>query len=160
MYLEKYFQERFSQKGLKGQLKTFFFAKGQGNTIKDLQGKLKCQAFPEILTLHFLNLPDILGSAQLSAILGTAYILQKVSLSCWIDAEKWLRIAKKRTGKDHTIIINIYGLLENPNIYLISYAKLITYQETIMTNMQNIMKYSTKRNYKYVPFQEAFPWLQ
>ena len=49
-----------------------------------------------------------------------------MSLSCWIDAEKWLRIAKKRTGKDHTIIINSYGLLENPNIYLISYAKLTT----------------------------------
>ena len=68
----------FHKKDIEGQLKTFFFAKGQGNTIKDSQGKLKCQAFPEILTLHFLNLPDIFGSAQLSAILGTAYILQKV----------------------------------------------------------------------------------
>ena len=102
-----------------------------------------------------MNLPDIFESAQLS------YLVESVmSLSCWIDAETWLRIAEKRTGENHTMIINSYGLLENPNIYLISYAKLITYQETIMTNMQNIMKYSTKRNYKYVPFQEAFPWLQ
>lgn len=29
-----------------------------------------------------------------------------------------------------------------------------------MTNMQNVMKYSTKRNYKDVPFQQAFPWIQ
>ena len=89
------------------------------------------------------------------------YLVESVmSLSCWIDAEKWLRIAKKRTGKDHTIIINSYGLLENPNIYLISYAKLTTDYEKTITNMQNITKYSTKRNYKYVPFQEAFPWIQ
>ena len=71
-------REIFTERTLRDSLKHFFFAKGQGNTIKDLQGKLKCQAFPEILTLHFLNLPDIFGSAQLSAILGTAHILQKV----------------------------------------------------------------------------------
>ena len=89
------------------------------------------------------------------------YLVESVmSLSCWIDAKTWLRIAKKRTGEDHKIIINNYGLLENPNINLISYAKLTTYQGKTKTFMQNIRKYSTKRNYKYVPFQEAFPWLQ
>lgn len=57
-------KRHFHRKDLRDSLKHFFFAKGQGNTIKDLYGKLKCQAFPEILTLHFLNLPDIFGSAQ------------------------------------------------------------------------------------------------
>ena len=33
-------------------------------------------------------------------------ILQKVFCLCGIAAETWLRIPRKRTGEDHTIIIN------------------------------------------------------
>ena len=53
-----------------------------------------------------LGLPDIFGSAQLSAILGTAHILLTVlCLSCGIAAETRLRIPRKRPGEDHTIIM-------------------------------------------------------
>ena len=50
-----------------------------------------------------LSLPDIFGSARLSAVLGTAHILRKVS--CVYAAGLLLRIPRKRTGEDHTIII-------------------------------------------------------
>ena len=52
-----------------------------------------------------LSLPDIFGSAQLSAILGTAHILRKVS--CVSAAGLLLRIHRKRTGEDNTIIMMI-----------------------------------------------------
>ena len=50
-----------------------------------------------------LSLPDIFGSARLSAVLGTAHILRKVS--CVYAAGLLLRIPRKRTGEDHTMII-------------------------------------------------------
>ena len=50
-----------------------------------------------------LSLPNIFGSARLSAVLGTAHILRKVS--CVYAAGLLLRIPRKRTGEDHTIII-------------------------------------------------------
>ena len=52
-----------------------------------------------------LSLPDIFGSAQLSAILGTAHILRKVS--CVSAAGLLLRIHRKRTEEDNTIIMII-----------------------------------------------------
>ena len=48
-----------------------------------------------------LSAPDVFGSGQLSANLA------KVLCLCGIAAETWLRIPRKRTGEDHTIIINI-----------------------------------------------------
>ena len=50
-----------------------------------------------------LSLPNIFGSARLSAVLGTVHILRKVS--CVYPAGLLLRIPRKRTGEDHTIII-------------------------------------------------------
>ena len=52
-----------------------------------------------------LSLPDIFGSAQLSAILGTTHILRKVS--CVSAAGLLLRIHRKRTEEDNTIIMII-----------------------------------------------------
>ena len=52
-----------------------------------------------------MSLPDIFGSAQLSAILSTAHILRKVS--CESAAGLLLRIHRKRTGEDNTIIMMI-----------------------------------------------------
>ena len=56
-----------------------------------------------------LSLPDIFGSARLSAVLGTAHILRKVS--CVYAAGLLLRIPRKRTGEDHTIIIIIITII-------------------------------------------------
>ena len=50
-----------------------------------------------------LSLPDIFGSARLSAVLGAVHILRKVS--CVYAAGLLLRIPRKRTGEDHTMII-------------------------------------------------------
>ena len=52
---------------------------------------------------------DIFGSAQLSPILGyCSYLAEKVmSLRYGIVAETWMRISRKRTREDHTLIMII-----------------------------------------------------
>ena len=57
-----------------------------------------------------LSLPDIFGRARtvVSHPWYCPYLAESVmSLSCRISAETWLRIPRKRTGEDHTIIIII-----------------------------------------------------
>ena len=51
-------------------------------------------------------------------------ILQKVLCLCGIAAETWLRIPRKRTGEDHTIIINIISI-KNWTTFNAHFSKLI-----------------------------------
>lgn len=78
-------REIFTERTLRDILKHFFFAKGQGNTIKDLQGKLKCWAFPEILTVHFQKYLADSRSAQFQPSLVPLISCRKCYVSKLLD---------------------------------------------------------------------------